>query len=572
MVRRWLIRIGLIVAAPLAFLLLLEGGLAVAGVHVPRYTGFQDQGAYWVPCQVKGRPAGYDRVFPRNYRKFPEPLPLFVRDKPANGWRVFVLGESSVKGLPYETGCFTDWLRLRATAMLPGRRVEVVNAGNVGWHATDIRNLAQECLEHEPDLLVWMVGHNEFTPHNVLTQRREVEHPVQHALRCAVSRLRTAQWLCRYLPALRPPREAVFDHLQSDERPCYGPELALLKQRFREATAGVVADAQAAGVPIVLCTLVRNLRDSPPSYSAFSDATRTDPERRQRWDAAYLAGVKGLERGDAPGALAALKLAHSIDDTPAKLYYAFGQAEELAGKPELAREAFRQALEHDPAPMRAQDWAEQVIRDVARETGAPLADLQTAFDGASPLGLAGSELVVDNCHPNLPGHERIASLLLDVIEQQLHVPLDHSRDVPAELGRQRLGLDDYGGVIARQGECLNLVKLALQSGVVDDLWMRAHESCVSSLRDDDESWEVHGALGLLEALRGNAAGARAKIEGAMEHNAYVRTSYVFFWRTEPHYQQAFEAAGLDMAAIEAALTPEQRKQVDNRIYQWQTAR
>jgi len=275
MVRRWLIRIGLIVAAPLAFLLLLEGGLAVAGVHVPRYTGFQDQGAYWVPCQVKGRPAGYDRVFPRNYRKFPEPLPLFVRDKPANGWRVFVLGESSVKGLPYETGCFTDWLRLRATAMLPGRRVEVVNAGNVGWHATDIRNLAQECLEHEPDLLVWMVGHNEFTPHNVLTLRREVEHPVQHALRCAVSRLRTAQWLSRYLPALRPPREAVFDHLQSDERPCYGPELALLKQRFREATAGVVADAQAAGVPIVLCTMVRNLRDSPPSYSAFSDATRT---------------------------------------------------------------------------------------------------------------------------------------------------------------------------------------------------------------------------------------------------------------------------------------------------------
>ena len=568
--RRWLVRLGVVVAAPLLFLVLLEGVLALAGVRVPRYEGFQDGGAYWIPCEVEGQPPGFDRVFPRNYRQAPEALPLFLRDKPANGWRVFVLGESSVKGLPYEVGCFTDWLRLRARAMLPGRTVEVVNAGNVGWHATDIRNLAQECLEHQADLLVWMVGHNEFVPHNVLTLRDELEHPVRHALRGAVFELRTAQWLGRYLPALRPQRQSVFDQLQEDERPCFGPELPLLKQRFREATAGVVADAKAAGVPIILCTMVRNLRESPPSYSSFSDATRADPARRASWDAAYLAALDALKAKDAEAALAALDQARAIDEAPGKLYYAYGQAFALAGREPEAREAFAQALEHDPSPMRAQAWAEQVIRDVAQQTGTPLADLQTAFDSASPLGVAGSEFIFDNCHPNLPGHELIASILLDVIERQLHVPFDRSLDVPPEEGRKRLGLEDYGAVIARQGESLTLVKLALQSGVVDDQWAAAHESCLAALKDDDEAWEVRGALGLLEAIAGNAADAREMIETAMARNPYVRTSYVFFWKTEPHYQQAFAKAGLDMAAVEAALSPKERAQVQNRIYQTQT--
>jgi len=568
--RRWAVRLAVVVAAPLLFLLLLEGVLALAGVKVPRYADFQDEGAYWIPCEVEGRPPGYTRVFPRNYTQVPETLPLFLRDKPADGWRVFVLGESSVRGLPYEVGCFTDWLRVRAAAMLPGRTVEVVNAGNVGWHATDIRTLAQECLEHQPDLLVWMVGHNEFVPHNVLTLRAELQNPVLHGLRGTVVSLRTAQWLGRSLPGLRARRVSAFDQLQSEERPCFGPERPLLERRFREATAGAVADARAAGVPIILCTMARNLRDSPPSYSSFSEATRADPGLRARWDEAYEAGLDALRRGDADAALAGLDAARAIDELPAKLYYALGRVHALAGREAEAREAFAQALEHDPCPMRAQAWAEQVIRDVAAETGAPLADLQTIFDRASPLGLAGRELIFDNCHPNLPGHELIASTLLELMERQLGVPFDRSRDVAPEEGRTLLGLDRYGSVVARQAESLNLVKLAVQSGVVDDLWTQAYESCRAALKDDPEAWEVRGGLGLLEAIAGRAEQGRALIELAMSRNPYVKTSYVYFWKTQPRYRAVFVAAGLDMAQVEAALSPKERSQVQNRIYQTQT--
>ncbi|HZL99601.1 MAG TPA: SGNH/GDSL hydrolase family protein, partial [Planctomycetota bacterium] len=548
MSRRSWRRLALTLCAPLACLLLPELVLALAGVRAPRYAGFLDPGAYWVPVEVEGQPAGLQRAFPRQYRYVPEPLPLFLRDKPADGWRVFVLGESSVAGLPYDVGCFTDWLRLRASAMLPGRTVEVVNAGNVGWHASDERTLLRECLEHEPDLLIWMVGHNEFVPHNVLTLRLEHERPVVHALSVAASRSRTVRWLSERVAALRPRRVSTFADQLSSELPIYGPERPLIEERFREATAGAVSDAQAAGVPIVLCTLARNLSASPPSSSTFSEETRGDGDRRARWDAAYEQGLLALDRGDAVGALAALRAALALDGRPAKLVYALGRALALSGRPALAAAAFEQALEQDAAPMRAQAWVERTIRDVARQSGAPLADVQARFDAAGAVGVAGGELILDNCHPNLAGHELIASVLLTVLEQQLGVPFDRSLDISREDGRRRLGLDEYESQVSGRVESLCLVKLALYGGEVDDLWRQARASCAAALVQDPADWEVSGSLGLLEALAGNGERARSLIEQAMANNPYVRTSYVFYWRTEPRYERVFDAAGLDMAA------------------------
>jgi tetratricopeptide (TPR) repeat protein len=568
--RRSVKRVLLVVLAPALFLLLLEGVLALCGVTVPRYDGMNDPGRYWVPWAEPGKPAGYDRALPRNYKHFPEVPPLFLAEKPANGWRVFVLGESSVKGLPYETGCFSDWLRIRLAAMLPDRAVEVVNAGNAGWHATDIRLLLQECLEHEPDLLVWMVGHNEFVPHNVMGLRAETLTPVRRALGEATKRLHATHWLASLLPSIDLQRKTMFDRNQSDEVPCWGPELPLLKQRFREATAGAVADARAAGVPILLCTMPRNVREWAPGHSYYSDALHADPALRARWNAEYAAGLALLDAGDAAGALPALQRALAIDATPAKLHFALGRALHARGDATAARAAWMKSLEQDGGPMRAQPWAEQAIREVAAETRTPLVDLETAFDACGEVQLAGNELISDNCHPNLAGHELIASAILAVLERELHLPLDRSRDIPPAKGREQLGITAQQSQMVKQAESLNLVKLAVMAGTVDETWKQAHASCLAVLEKDPRSWEVVGGLGLLEGLAGNAEKARTLIEQAMANNAYVKVSYLFFWRTEPPYQKAFSQAGMDMAAMEAKLNPDERRSLENRVFRSQT--
>jgi len=580
----WKVKLALVVISPLAFLALTEAGLAIAGVNVARYEGLEDNGAYWVPwpseeaasdangatAGAATSPPGYQRVFPRVYRQFPEKLPLFLRDKPKNGWRLFVLGESTVKGLPYEVGCFTDWVRLRATAMLPDRTVEVVNAGNAGWHASDIRLLLQECLEQQPDALVWMVGNNEFVPDNVLGLRDELEHPLGHWLRSCVGSLRTTRWICERLPALSSRRIEVFDRMHSEERPFIGAELSLIQQRFAELTAGAVADAQAAGVPIVLCTMARNLRDWAPSASCFAESVHADAALRAQWDAAYLAGLAALEpesgEADPARALEELARAASLDDTPAKLHYALARAHDALGHDDDARTCYRAALERENAPSRAQDWVEQTIRDVGARAGVPVIDVQERFDVSGRLGLAGNELLWDGLHPNLRGHEIIANLVLGALERELHVPFDRSRDIARQEGLDRLGISQQTEQVGRAGEVLNLIKLALQAGDVDQTWKQARDGCRELLAADPGDFEIMGGLGLLEALAGEAESGRTKIDIAMRNNTYVKLSYLYFWKTELPYQRALAAAGLDMSAVEATLTPDQRTQLENRLW------
>ncbi|HTE06646.1 MAG TPA: SGNH/GDSL hydrolase family protein [Planctomycetota bacterium] len=554
-------------AAPLVFLALLEAGLAVAGVEAPRFEGLGDRDHYWLDWQAEGGPAGYDRAFRRKYKQFPEQLPLFLRDKPANGWRVFVLGESTVQGWPYETGCFADWMRVRATAMLPDRTVEVVNAGNAGWESSSLRLLLQECLAHEPDLIVWAVGHNEYTPYNMLSLRYETRHPVLAALRHAALKLRTTQFLGQLAPALERQRESSVDTLQSSELPAFGPEEPLIKQRFREMTAGAVEDAREAGVPIVLCTMPRNVRQWQPTYSFFSEATRADPGLRARWDEAYLGGLAALDAGDAAAALPQLEQARELDATPGKLHFALGRALEALGRDDAAREAYLQAVEQDGAPNRAHRWEEATIREVAAATRTPLVDLETLFnERATALGLAGGELISDNVHPNLMGHEVIAGAILAVLQSSVHVPFDRGRDVPPEAGRQLLGITEQETALLRKADCLNLTRLALQAGTVHTAWEKAYAGSMEVLATDPKDYEVMGALGCLEALAGHQTKARQLIERAIANNPFVKTRYVIQWKTEPPYQRAFAAAGVDMAAVEASLLPQQKQQVENNIF------
>jgi tetratricopeptide (TPR) repeat protein len=544
-VRRLRAKIALAALAPVAFVALCEGILWAFGIG--------GAAPYWVP-----RENGYIRSLPRPYKLHPEPVPLFLREKPPRGWRLFVLGESTVEGNPFEIGSFTDWLRLRLRAMLPDRDVEVVNAGNIGWHAAEVRALLRECLEHRPDLLVWMAGHNEFFPHNLVHLREEVESPLGTKAWRALLGLRLSRVLGRWVPALAPRRVELFDRPVTGDAPVYGPELGLLKERYREAVAGAVSDARRAGVPIVLCTMPRNAREIPPFASAFSAELRGDPGARARWDSLLGEGVAHLDAKDPARALEKLGEARRIDATPAKLHFALGRAHEQAGDRERARAAFLEALERDSFPIRAQAWVQDTIRAVAARTRAPLADLERVFDEAGALGLAGFELLIDNVHPNLAGHERIAEELLATFEREGCVSLQRSRDVDSARGRDELGITEYQGVLSRRAECLANVRLVIESEAVGELWKRTHEAAEQVLALNPEDWEVLGGLGLLESLNGERERARTRIDAAMANALAVRVGYLVHHKTQPPYRRALDAAGVNMAAVERGLTPEQR--------------
>ncbi|MFK7820549.1 MAG: SGNH/GDSL hydrolase family protein, partial [Planctomycetaceae bacterium] len=87
----------------------------------------------------------------------------FSKPKPANTYRIFCLGGSTVQGRPFsiETS-FTTWLQQSLSVTDSSRDWEVVNCGGVSYASYRLVPILSECLQYEPDFIVVCTGHNEF--------------------------------------------------------------------------------------------------------------------------------------------------------------------------------------------------------------------------------------------------------------------------------------------------------------------------------------------------------------------------------------------------------------------------
>ncbi|MBI3818639.1 MAG: SGNH/GDSL hydrolase family protein [Planctomycetes bacterium] len=544
------IRIALL--SPVVFLLIAEGALRLSGYRAPRYDWHERASYdYFIPYSENGKVPGYQRAQPRNYQ---EDLPLFTKEKPKNGFRIFVLGESSVQGLPYTTGCFCDWLRVRLKRMMPDRAVEVVNAGNRGWTVSAIAPLLDECLSYQPDLIVWMVGHNEFFSKNLLALRFEVEHPQLLRIREFLLNFRIGAALRRFMRPARRSDSGLTDVSVRDDRPVWGAELETIRARFAEITKTALQHCKQAGVPALACTLVRNAREMPPFGSYFKDSTRADPIRYKEWNRAYLGGLMRAESKDPAGAIQMFEEAARIDDTPAKLQFAMAKYYESAGDGDEARRRYLLALERDGFPIRAQQWVQDTIREGAASAGAPLVDLCNLFDAnAQGLGLSGFEWIEDNVHPNLKGHEIIADAILDAMRENLNIQFDRARDLNREDGRRELFTRAAMVRQALRDEALADVRLVLQSGEANELWRRTREKLQMVSGTMRSDYEILANIALLNCIGGETERARASFMNACEADTDVRVIFLYYYKTQLPYQRVLRRLGVDMAAIEASL-------------------
>ena len=105
------------------------------------------------------------RYFPRSEVDFlPRPAnDIFRRKKPANGYRLFVMGESTTEGWPYPHGVmFSRLLWRRVSALFPDKTIEVVNTGITAMNSYALRDFTDEILDQQPDAILIYAGHNEY--------------------------------------------------------------------------------------------------------------------------------------------------------------------------------------------------------------------------------------------------------------------------------------------------------------------------------------------------------------------------------------------------------------------------
>jgi tetratricopeptide (TPR) repeat protein len=318
----------------------------------------------------------------------PVPIPEpFARDKPANGFRVFVLGESTTAGFPYpHNGAFSRVIRDALHDVLPGDSVEVINLGIPAISSYALVDMANEIVAQHPDAVMIYAGHNEYygTLGAASTNAVFAGHPSLVRAYLSVQRLRLVAAAKAVVERLRPRRAPADSQAVSfmetlareQEIPLGGATYERGLRQFGENVGVLVRRFESARVPVFIASVVSNVADQPP-----------------------LAAATNAARGGADSTFAEAKAALSRGDSA------------------TARQLFVRARDLDVVRFRAPSALNDTIRAIATSTGATYVPVAERFDQVS-RGIPGSALFLEHVHPTEQGSVLIARTFIEALRDR----------------------------------------------------------------------------------------------------------------------------------------------------------
>ena len=423
---RWLLRCLLVVGAPLAFFIALEGALRLSGYGVPTDLFIPD-----------GQP-GYYRTNPHFTAPYFPPqfdiTPLnfrIARQKEPGHIRVFVLGESAVRGTPEPGFGFVSQLRAQLRAAYPGRQFEVYNLGIVAINSHVVYQMARQAAGFEPDLFVVYMGNNEVVGPYGPGSANLSEMPPLFAIRASIwtGGTRTGQLVASLLRRLAKPADHPVDWrgmgtftdktVRGDD-----PRLDRVYLNYEANLKDIVEIASGKGIKTVIATVVANLRDSPP-FASLHGAAMTESQRHA-WELPYGEGMKLWELGVSDQAISSLDEALKYDPQYANAHYAMGRLLEAKGETTCARFHYLQALHWDALRFRPDPQINAVARRVAAGSPGTVVLLDSALemgsDGASTAPPSGRDILLEHVHFNWEGNVRMGRMLAEISAAALFGP------------------------------------------------------------------------------------------------------------------------------------------------------
>lgn len=326
----------------------------------------------------------------------PAPPPeLFASDKPANGFRLFVLGESTTAGFPYpRNGTFSRVLRDALKDVLPGDSVEVVNLGIAATNSYAVADIAAEVAQQEPDAVLIYAGHNEYYGALGAASSQGSGSPTLTRLSLAMQRSRLYLALRDILAgegsAAADSAPSFMEILARDRPVPLGSEKYRVGiEQFGGNLERALAEFSERGIPVFVGSLVSNLRDQVPFAAEPNEAKGG---ARQIFTAARAA----LSAGDSAG----------------------------------AQTLFSAARDADVVRFRAPSAFDSVVRAVSERAGAHYVSVRELFDSLSPARTPGFNFFLEHVHPNRAGAVLLAQAYYSALASQRF--LGHSA-APAAL-------------------------------------------------------------------------------------------------------------------------------------------
>ena len=349
---------------------------------------------------------------------------LFEIKKQPNTKRVFMLGESTMAGFPYEYNATAPrLLQDRLKQLLPQFNIEVINVGLSAVNSYTVLDFEKELTAYEPDAFVVYVGHNEFygamgvgsTEYlgqwrwmiNLYLEMRQFR--LFLLMRDAMIGVRNI-----FHSDVASPQSSLMEMMVRDKTIPYNSDsYKIARKNFEANLREIISISKDNHIPLVVSTLTSNLRDQKPFLSIFSE--QTTEQMKQQWQAAMNEGNASLKKGELPPAIESYKKAIDIDSLQADAHYALAQAFDQLHDTVSAKREFERASDFDGLRFRATNEFNSLIKTVCNETNVPIVDAEKVFNEQSPEGIVGHNLILEHLHPNFDGYSLLAKTFFQAI-------------------------------------------------------------------------------------------------------------------------------------------------------------
>ncbi len=338
---------------------------------------------------------------------------VFRVHKRPNGLRIFCLGGSTTAGFPYTyNATFPSLLQDRLEALFPDGDVEVVNVGISAINSYSVLDFVHELVRYEPDAFVIYMGHNEF--YGALGVASSQSFGKSRWLKLAFLRLeklkvfQLVRWGVEsfrkrwHREGERRDVTLMEEMARNKAIPLDSPDYRRALRDFRLNYRDILKTAAQHHVPVLVSTLVSNLRDQPPFVSL--ERPGLSPEQRAELSRLLKRSRQALSAENGERALSFATDAVAIDSTYADAWFALGKALWKNGQYRQAKRAFVRARDLDALRFRASSDFNKVVRNLAADLGISLVPMDSAFAAVSPHGVPGHELFLEHLHPNYDGY------------------------------------------------------------------------------------------------------------------------------------------------------------------------
>ncbi|MEX0324187.1 MAG: tetratricopeptide repeat protein [Puniceicoccaceae bacterium] len=426
--RMWVMRLTAAVLIPALFIGILEIGLRLAGSGHPT--------SFFVSRKV-GKESYYFTNQKFTFRFFPKALARSVipyrikAEKPDNTFRIFIFGESAANGDPDAAYSFGRHLKVLLEERFPQTDFEVLTTAITAVNSHVILPIALDCAKRDGDLWIVYMGNNEMVgPYGAMTVFGS-KAPALPLIRAGITAKsfrigQLLQYASEGMSSGSPQQQTwgginmfADNLLHIDD-----PSRQRVYRNFRDNLESILKAGKRAEVPVLLSTVVSNLRDCGPFASLHR--TGLTPSDLSTWNA-HFEKAKELEAaGNYNEALKLYVEAAAIDPSHAELQFRIGRSHGILGNLESSKEALTLARDADGLAVRADSTINKIIREASStETDGSviLVDSEALVSAQSPGGIPGREFFYEHVHFTLQGNYLMARIfgeeLLDLLPPEI---------------------------------------------------------------------------------------------------------------------------------------------------------